>query len=63
MEADCNSQADSDKISANCSLRGNGMKFGIQVLFRVLIKTRDGASSKSRADDRYSKMAADLVTL
>ena len=51
-----------DNILANCSLWGDGMKIGIYRYY-VLINTGDGPTSKSRADDRYSKMSADPKTL
>ena len=39
------------------------MKFGTQVVFDVLIKTGYGPILDARADDRYSKMAAAILTL
>ena len=52
-----------DDFWSNCSDRVDAMKFGTRVVFDVLIKIGYGPTSDARADDRYSKIAADLLTL
>ena len=52
-----------DDLEPNCSDRVDEMKLGTMVVFDVLIKTGYGPTSDARADDRYSKMAADQLAL
>ena len=52
-----------DDFGPNCSDRVDATKLGTQVVFHVLIKIGYGPTSGPRADDRYSKMAADLLAL